>query len=175
MRSSSLRRLERAAGMGALWRGLAGGGMLLGLAPGVALAQTPPPAQTYAYVQPTADVSVSIQANTTPVARAGQPLDYMLVVGNAGPSAASGVRVSFSSANLTNLQVSGACSALPCMIATLGVGEIDRGRGHPDPGRRGRPEVGDDQLGIHTLARARQQLAAGSDGDRHIGAPAARL
>ena len=96
--------------------------MLLGLAPGVALAQTPPPAQTYAYVQPTADVSVSIQANTTPVARAGQPLDYMLVVGNAGPSAASGVRLSFSSANLTNLQVSGACSALPCMITTLGAG-----------------------------------------------------
>ena len=95
------------------WRcGLLGGFLVWSLAHGVALAQP----------QPSADVSVLIQANTRPVARAGQPIDDMLVVGNAGPSAATGVRVSFSSANLTNVQVSGACSALPCMITTLGAG-----------------------------------------------------
>ncbi len=93
-------------------RGLLGGLLTWSLAHGVALAQP----------QPLADVSVLIQANTRPLARAGQPVDYMLVVGNAGPSVATGVRVSFSSANLNNVVASGACSALPCMITTQGVG-----------------------------------------------------
>jgi uncharacterized repeat protein (TIGR01451 family) len=104
--------------MGAMRRWVAGLGMILCLQPATALAQ----GHLFAIGQPSADVSVAIQANTTPVARAGQALDYMLVVGNVGPSAATGVRISFSSENLTNIQVSGACGALPCMIDTLGAG-----------------------------------------------------
>lgn len=67
-------------------------------------------------------MSVSLQANGAPVARGGQLVDYTLVVGNAGPSEATGVVVSLSPTNLTAAQVSGACDSLPCMITRLGAG-----------------------------------------------------
>jgi len=52
----------------------------------------------------------------------GQSVSYTLVVANAGPSTATSVQVTDTPTNLTITNVSGACTSLPCTIATLASG-----------------------------------------------------
>ncbi|HEX8407520.1 MAG TPA: hypothetical protein VF883_01560 [Thermoanaerobaculia bacterium] len=69
-----------------------------------------------------ANVSIEKTLVTAGPYTAGQSVTYSLVVGNAGPSVATNVDVTDAPTNLTITAVSGACAALPCTIASLGVG-----------------------------------------------------
>jgi uncharacterized repeat protein (TIGR01451 family) len=70
-----------------------------------------------------ADVSMVKTLVTTGPFFALQPVQYTLLVGNAGPSTATSVQVTDTPANLTITNVSGGgCAALPCTIASLSAG-----------------------------------------------------
>jgi len=70
-----------------------------------------------------ADVSVVKTLTTSGPFSIGQSITYTLVVANAGPSIATNVQVTDTPTGLTITNVSGGgCAALPCTIATLGVG-----------------------------------------------------
>ncbi|KAB8193879.1 DUF11 domain-containing protein, partial [Lysobacter maris] len=71
---------------------------------------------------PTADVSVSKTLTTAGPYVIGQTVAFDIVVSNAGPSEATGVQVSDTPSNLTLTSVSGACTALPCTIASIASG-----------------------------------------------------
>ena len=72
---------------------------------------------------PSADVSVVKTLGTAGPYTVGQTVAYTLVVSNAGPSIATNVQVTDTPSNLSIASVSGAgCAALPCTIASLGVG-----------------------------------------------------
>jgi len=72
---------------------------------------------------PSADVSVVKTLTTAGPFNAGQTVTYTLFVANAGPSTATNIQVTDTPTNLTITNVSGGgCAALPCTIATLGVG-----------------------------------------------------
>jgi uncharacterized repeat protein (TIGR01451 family) len=71
---------------------------------------------------PSADVSLVKTLTTSPPYVIGQTITYTLVVGNAGPSTATGIDVTDVPSNLIIGTVSGACAALPCTIATLAPG-----------------------------------------------------
>ena len=73
-------------------------------------------------VDPIADVSMSKTLDTAGPYVVGQAVQYTLVVANAGPAAATSVQVSDTPTNLTVGAVSGACSALPCTIASIASG-----------------------------------------------------
>lgn len=68
---------------------------------------------------PFADVSIVKTPLTPGPYTPEQSVLYSLVVANAGPSTATGVRVTDTPANLTEMRVSGACSRMPCTIPTL--------------------------------------------------------
>jgi len=70
----------------------------------------------------TADVSMTKTLTTAGPFTQGQTINYTLVVANAGPSAATSIQVTDTPTNLTIVTVSGACTALPCTIATLASG-----------------------------------------------------
>ncbi|MCC6594102.1 MAG: DUF11 domain-containing protein, partial [Xanthomonadales bacterium] len=69
-----------------------------------------------------ADVRVVKTLDTAGPYVAGQTVSYTLQVFNDGPSAATNVQVTDVPTNLTITNVSGACAALPCTIATLASG-----------------------------------------------------
>ena len=52
------------------------------------------------------------------IAMAGDTVTIQAVVANAGPSTATNIQVTDTPTNLTITNVSGACTALPCTIAT---------------------------------------------------------
>ncbi|HYH08247.1 MAG TPA: DUF11 domain-containing protein [Thermoanaerobaculia bacterium] len=70
-----------------------------------------------------ADVSVVKTLTTPGPYAAGQAVTFTITVSNAGPSTATNVQVTDTPSNLTVTSVSGSgCAALPCTIASLGVG-----------------------------------------------------
>jgi uncharacterized repeat protein (TIGR01451 family) len=69
-----------------------------------------------------ADVSVVKTLTTQGPFSVGQSITYTLFVANAGPSIATNVQVTDTPTGLTITNVSGGCAALPCTIASLGVG-----------------------------------------------------
>src|SRR5207302_475891 len=70
-----------------------------------------------------ADVSVVKTLTTAGPYTIGQIISYSIVVANAGPSTATNVQVTDTPSNLNITNVSGGgCAALPCTIASLGVG-----------------------------------------------------
>jgi uncharacterized repeat protein (TIGR01451 family) len=70
-----------------------------------------------------ADISLVKTLSTSAPYYHGKSLTYSIVVHNAGPDTATSVQVSDTPTNLTITNVSGGgCSALPCMIASLGSG-----------------------------------------------------
>src|SRR5207302_310716 len=69
-----------------------------------------------------ADVSMVKTLTTAGPFTAGQSISYTLVVANAGPSTATNIQVTDTPTNLTITTVTGACTALPCTIATLASG-----------------------------------------------------
>jgi uncharacterized repeat protein (TIGR01451 family) len=70
-----------------------------------------------------ADVSVVKTLTTSGPFTVNQSITYTLVVANAGPSVATNVQVTDTPTNLTITNVTGGgCAALPCTIASLGVG-----------------------------------------------------
>ena len=69
-----------------------------------------------------ADISLSKTLETPAPYTVGQTLTYTLEVHNAGPSTATQVRISDTPTNLTIQTVSGACTALPCTLASLAAG-----------------------------------------------------
>jgi uncharacterized repeat protein (TIGR01451 family) len=70
-----------------------------------------------------ADVSIVKTLTTSGPFTIGQSLTYTLFVANAGPSIATNVQVTDTPTNLTIANVTGGgCAALPCTIASLGVG-----------------------------------------------------
>src|SRR3954447_2595789 len=71
---------------------------------------------------PSADVSMVKTLTTAGPFLAGQSISYTLTVANAGPSAATLIQVTDTPANLSITNVSGACVALPCTIASLASG-----------------------------------------------------
>jgi uncharacterized repeat protein (TIGR01451 family) len=79
--------------------------------------QPPVPSTT-----PTADISVEKNLVTKGPYSAGEPIEYKVIVRNAGPSQATNVKVDDTPTNITFDNVSGACSALPCTISTVDVG-----------------------------------------------------
>ena len=66
-----------------------------------------------------ADVSLVKTLVTSGPFTVGQTITYTLVVHNGGPSTATNIQVSDTPTNLTITNVSGACSSLPCTIASL--------------------------------------------------------
>jgi uncharacterized repeat protein (TIGR01451 family) len=71
---------------------------------------------------PAADVSMVKTLITAGTFTSGQTVSYTLVVANAGPSTATSIQVTDTPTNLTIVNVSGACTSLPCTIATLASG-----------------------------------------------------
>ncbi|WP_189644662.1 DUF7507 domain-containing protein [Luteimonas gilva] len=71
---------------------------------------------------PTADIRVVKTLTTAGPYTIGQVVSFDIVVSNAGPSAATGVNVTDTPTNLTLGTVSGACTALPCTIASIASG-----------------------------------------------------
>jgi uncharacterized repeat protein (TIGR01451 family) len=70
-----------------------------------------------------ADVSIVKTLTTAGPFTIGQAVTYTLFVANAGPSIATNVQVTDTPTNLTIVNVTGGgCAALPCTIASLGVG-----------------------------------------------------
>src|SRR5436309_2359546 len=69
-----------------------------------------------------ADVSIVKTLTTAAPYHVNDTIGYTLVVHNAGPSIATSIQVTDTPTNLTLGTVSGACAALPCTIASLGVG-----------------------------------------------------
>jgi uncharacterized repeat protein (TIGR01451 family) len=70
-----------------------------------------------------ADVSIVKTLTTPGPYTAGGAVTYTLVVANAGPSAATGIQVTDTPANLAITTVSGSgCAGLPCTIANLAAG-----------------------------------------------------
>jgi uncharacterized repeat protein (TIGR01451 family) len=69
-----------------------------------------------------ADVSVTKTLDTGGPYTIGQSVTYTIVVANAGPSTATDINVTDTPTNLTITNVSGACGALPCTIASLASG-----------------------------------------------------
>lgn len=69
------------------------------------------------------DVSANLSVGKTLVTAGpflvGQEVTYTIEVGNAGPSAATNVQVTDVPTNLTITSVSGACTTMPCTIASL--------------------------------------------------------
>ncbi len=74
-------------------------------------------------VVPSADVSIVKTLLTAGPYNLGQTVNYTLFIANAGPSIATNIQVTDTPANLTITSVSGSgCAALPCTIASLGIG-----------------------------------------------------
>ena len=73
-------------------------------------------------VTASADLSVVKRLVTGGPYVTGQTVTFEIVVANAGPSAATNVTVVDNASNLTLAGVTGACSALPCTLATLAAG-----------------------------------------------------
>ena len=71
---------------------------------------------------PVADVSVTKTLTTAGPYIAGQTVSFDIIVGNAGPAAATNVQVTDTPSNFTIATVTGACSALPCTIASIAAG-----------------------------------------------------
>ena len=71
---------------------------------------------------PSVDVSMVKALVTAGPYTIGQSVSYTLTVANAGPSTATGIDVTDTPTNLTITNVSGACVALPCVIASLNSG-----------------------------------------------------
>jgi uncharacterized repeat protein (TIGR01451 family) len=69
-----------------------------------------------------ADVSMVKTLTTAGPFTAGQIISYTLVVANAGPSTATNVQVTDTPTNLSINTVTGACTSLPCTIASLASG-----------------------------------------------------
>jgi uncharacterized repeat protein (TIGR01451 family) len=69
-----------------------------------------------------ADVSLVKTLTTGGLFTIGQPITYTLLIANAGPSTATGIDVTDTPTNLTITNVTGACVALPCVIASLASG-----------------------------------------------------
>jgi uncharacterized repeat protein (TIGR01451 family) len=69
-----------------------------------------------------ADIATTKTLTTAGPYRAGQAVSFDIVVTNNGPSPASNIAVADTPTNLTLGAVSGACSALPCTIASLAAG-----------------------------------------------------
>src|SRR5207302_1424258 len=70
-----------------------------------------------------ADVSIVKTLTTSGPFTVNQSITYTLVVANAGPSIATNVQVTDTPSNLSITNVTGGgCAALPCTIASLGVG-----------------------------------------------------
>lgn len=70
-------------------------------------------------VAPAADVSVTAPQSSVAPEPAGQPASFTFNIGNNGPATATNVRVSASVSGKTQLSVSGACDALPCVIPSI--------------------------------------------------------
>ena len=73
-------------------------------------------------ISSSADVSMTKTLTTAGPFTQGQTINYTLVVANAGPSPATSIQVTDTPTNLTITSVSGACTALPCTIASLASG-----------------------------------------------------
>jgi uncharacterized repeat protein (TIGR01451 family) len=73
-------------------------------------------------VTASADVSIVKTLLTAGPYSESQTVQYLLAIGNAGPSPATNVTISDTPSNLTIVSVSGACSALPCTIPSLASG-----------------------------------------------------
>ncbi|WP_408952121.1 DUF6923 family protein [Lysobacter sp. Hz 25] len=71
---------------------------------------------------PTADIAVVKTLTTAGPYLVGQAVSYDIVVTNNGPSAATSVQVADTPTNMTVTAVSGACTALPCTIASIAAG-----------------------------------------------------
>jgi uncharacterized repeat protein (TIGR01451 family) len=69
-----------------------------------------------------ADVSMVKTLTTAGPFTIGQTISYTLVVANAGPSTATSVQVTDTPTNLSITTVTGACTSLPCTIASLASG-----------------------------------------------------
>ncbi|HSY48764.1 MAG TPA: DUF11 domain-containing protein [Thermoanaerobaculia bacterium] len=70
-----------------------------------------------------ADVSLVKTLVTTGPYTAGEPINYTIVVANAGPSTATSIQVTDTPTNMSITNVSGSgCSALPCTLASLASG-----------------------------------------------------
>jgi len=71
---------------------------------------------------PTADVSIVKTLTTAGPYTIGQTVSFDILVSNAGPSAATNIGVADVPTNLTLGTVTGACTALPCTIASIASG-----------------------------------------------------
>lgn len=75
---------------------------------------------------PAADISVEKNLVTKGPYKAGEPIEYTIIVRNAGPSRATTVQVVDIPTNIKLGDISGACSALPCTINSIDVGSQAR-------------------------------------------------
>ena len=75
-----------------------------------------------ALVGVSANIAVSKTLTTAGPFTIGQSVNYTLLVSNAGPSTATNIQVTDTPTNLTITTVTGACTALPCTIASLASG-----------------------------------------------------
>jgi uncharacterized repeat protein (TIGR01451 family) len=71
---------------------------------------------------PTADISVIKTLVKKREYLAGEPVQYTIVVSNAGPSVATNVQIDDTPTNLSFDNVSGECSILPCTIKSIEAG-----------------------------------------------------
>jgi large repetitive protein len=69
-----------------------------------------------------ADVVLTKTLDTNPPYAPGQSITYTIVVSNNGPSTATSIQVTDTPTNLTITNVTGACLALPCTLASLASG-----------------------------------------------------
>lgn len=69
-----------------------------------------------------ADVSLTKVLDTAGPYLVGQTVSFTITVSNAGPSAATNVQVTDTMTNLSNPTFSGACTAMPCTIASIASG-----------------------------------------------------
>ncbi|MGY0505907.1 DUF5979 domain-containing protein, partial [Luteimonas sp. e5] len=72
-----------------------------------------------------ADVSVTKVLDTAGPYVVGQTVSYTITVSNAGPSPATNVEVTDTPTNLSNLVFTGACTAMPCTIASIASGATE--------------------------------------------------
>jgi hypothetical protein len=75
---------------------------------------------------PTADISVEKNLDTKGPYRAGQKIQYTIIVSNAGESPATTVEVGDTPTNIKLDKISGACEALPCTIKSIDGGSQAR-------------------------------------------------
>lgn len=80
---------------------------------------------------PSVDVSATERLDTLGPFRAGQSVQYTMVVSNAGPSNATNIRIderltnlTISNVSLKTREVSEPCNEFPCTIANLAAGEV---------------------------------------------------